>query len=127
MPKEYGIVCPIRCGECCERYWRDIDELAKKFPDEQWGPCPHQKDDGCELPRGERPEGCNEHFCDKAEAILYPNALTQTILKGILARAEQEEKADGERRGIGIPGKDPSAVQVSEPSGVHSSVQESAE
>lgn len=111
MTQEHGIVCPIRCGECCERYWRDIDELAKKYPDDHlWGPCPHQKDDGCELPRSERPAGCNEHFCDKAEAIMYPNILTQTILKGILAHVEQEEKENGEQRGLGVPGKDPSAV-----------------
>lgn len=102
MPRETGVTCPIRCGECCEQQWRDIEELAQKFPDDFWKPCPHQKDLGCELPREKRPAGCNEHLCDRAEAILYPNPITLVILKEILARVEQEEKEHGERRGPGI-------------------------
>jgi hypothetical protein len=131
--KDTGMPCPIMCGECCS-YWRDVEELVDENQKDFWQSCPNETDLGCKLPREERPEACNDHMCEKAEAVLYPNAHTKEMLKEILSRVakeELEEKARGERRGSGIPCTSPKRKQIhklsNELSSVHTRVPESVE
>jgi len=130
---DVGTPCPIMCGECCS-YWRDVDELKDAHPTEHWSTCPNETDLGCRLPREKRPQACNDHMCEKAEAVLYPNKHTKAVLKEILLRVAQEEleeKARGERRGSGIPCTSPERKQIhklsNELSGIHSGVPKSSQ
>jgi hypothetical protein len=59
--------CPIQCGFCCETGWSSVLSLRYKFgelPD-----CPHLTTEGCELPRGERPNGCVSFLCRLARYV----------------------------------------------------------
>ena len=92
MSDEMGIVCPIMCGQCC-MYWRDIIELVEKFPtSNSWSECPNRGDLGCTIGRECRPAACNEHLCERAEAVVYPNPITLALLKKIIERVDQEKK-----------------------------------
>jgi hypothetical protein len=93
MPNdENNTPCPIACGECC-RYWRDVDELTTKFPNQSyWQSCPnHDETKGCTLPRNERPDVCNEYLCEKANAVAFPDAYTTQMMKEILERVLQTQ------------------------------------
>jgi len=92
-PKLANISCPIACGECCQ-YWRDIDELTAKYPNQSyWQPCPNNDpENGCKLPRNERPAICNDYLCSKAEAVAFPNAHTTQMMREILERALHPRK-----------------------------------
>lgn len=94
MPKDKktdasDVACPIACGECCS-YWRDVDELTVKYPDcKVWQPCPHlEENEGCTLPRNERPHICKEYLCGKASAVVDPNSHTAQMMREILARVQ---------------------------------------
>jgi len=69
--KVYGVVCPLRCGQCCD-YWKDVPELAI---DAAGRPnsvsCPHQGRSGCTLQRKDRPEACVDYLCGVSEAVIY--------------------------------------------------------
>lgn len=59
--------CPIQCGYCCQTSWSTVLSLRYKFGEAQDGvPCPHLKEDGCELPRETRPNGCVAFLCPLA-------------------------------------------------------------
>jgi hypothetical protein len=84
-------VCPICCGDCC-RYWRDVEELLEKFPQQSiWSNCPNNDEQkGCLLPRNSRPSICNHYLCDKARAIVYPDGHTAKMMQEILDRVSKE-------------------------------------
>ena len=64
--------CPVKCGHCCRTSWATVLSLRYKFGEEEGkgSPCPHLKDDGCELTRDKRPNGCVSFLCSLAWHVL---------------------------------------------------------
>jgi hypothetical protein len=58
--KGSSIRCPIACGNCCIAH---EEGPVKK--------CVYLGENGCCLPRKERPYGCNEYLCAEAREIYY--------------------------------------------------------
>lgn len=68
--KQHGVICPLRCGQCCE-YWRDVPDLvadAAMRPNAQT--CPHEGARGCKLARVDRPAECVDYLCGVGLAVL---------------------------------------------------------
>ena len=69
--------CPVACGKCCVKDWTTVEALKKEFPLESLQPrsiqphCPHLGDDGCKLPRSDRPATCNKFLCDVGGRVFY--------------------------------------------------------
>jgi hypothetical protein len=64
------IICPLcpQC-DCCTVHWVDVPELRALVPGvdimNNTKPCPNLRDNGCVLPREERPYRCNAYICEK--------------------------------------------------------------
>jgi hypothetical protein len=56
MP-DLGWECPTGCGECCYH----PGDFAKPYRED--GFCKNWSDDGCTLPRWERPRVCLDYLC----------------------------------------------------------------
>ena len=69
--------CPVACGKCCVDDWTTVKELQKRFPLEAVKPvkfqphCPLLGDDGCTLPREERPAVCKDFLCDVGGRVYF--------------------------------------------------------
>ena len=68
--------CSVGCGFCCSKHsWITVSELIKRYPKQAVLPagcrvdCPALLDDGCGLPRHNRPDTCRKFLCDLAEAV----------------------------------------------------------
>ncbi len=62
MANRSSRICPLRCGQCCDDYWREVvysDGLT----------CPHNGLRGCTLPRRVRPDDCVRYLCGVAAAV----------------------------------------------------------
>lgn len=63
-------LCPVACGRCCVMDWHTVEELVERYPLEAMRPrefqphCPLLGEDGCTLPRDERPATCKKFLCD---------------------------------------------------------------
>lgn len=79
--RESDCTCPIMCGICCD-YWGDVEELREKYPKHSvWDDCPNLADDGCKLPRNERPSACLHYLCTEALYKVFPDDITKQIEK----------------------------------------------
>jgi hypothetical protein len=64
-PGDVNVECPVKCGRCC--------------CDEEFVTCEKVTEDGCSLPREERPFYCNEHLCPPAREVLRLNAAASEV------------------------------------------------
>lgn len=73
------MICPLRCGTCCDELWRDVNE------DKGTLECPHVSETGCTLSREDRPVGCNTFLCDIAHEFVH----------GTITKERAEELMEG--------------------------------
>ncbi len=57
------VICKIKCGDCCVEYWYEVFDL----PAHPGYACPLLTENGCKLPRSERPIDCIAYLCSKSE------------------------------------------------------------
>jgi len=90
MSSKRSTRCPILCGACCYKYWKNVHEIIEDLKiDLTAEDCPHLGKSGCKLSRKERPSSCLEYFCPAAEGVMNKSI---TLEEGIdLASSDKQD------------------------------------
>ena len=86
--------CPVQCGYCCRTSWATVLSLRYKFGEPGKDQlCPHLKNNGCELPRKDRPNGCVSFLCNIAWHVQADRLTVEAARKCLAAHEGDAEKA----------------------------------